>query len=191
MSDYGDNFEFRVPPDASARGGRYAAPGTAIPIGAPVVVDTSVAVSPLGLSVVKLAPQGTEAREGASKGIAVYEYGPAAFAGDDPFLTTYSQKSLVPAGAAVQVIRGDPTTKVVFRNTVAHKMLGVGPQRTGRIMVAGLGATPAVAVGDFLVPGPGDDVNGYWQAGTDESTGWLVITLVDPVRAEVEARMLF
>ena len=58
-------------------------------------------------------------------------------------------------------------------------------------MVAGLGATPTVVVGDYLRPGVGDDTSGYWTETATEADGWLVVTSVDATRQEVEARMTF
>src|SRR2546429_6676064 len=142
--------------------GRFASPasGTAIPIGAPVVGDMAAGMSTDGmnLQIVKLAPQAS-APAGGFSGVALYEYAPAAFAGNDPWLTTYSDKDLVPAGKALQVVSG-PYVKFVLTNTVSRSFLG---NRTyaGRTMVNGLGATPTVIVGDYLVPGAGDDNNGH------------------------------
>jgi hypothetical protein len=198
LSDYGRNFEFRKTPHGSARDGRFetniASP--VIPIGAPIVSDLVAGIdSTLGLQIVKLAPPGSlqdegVAAAGGSAGLALYEYGPAAFAGDDPYLTTYSDKDVVPAGRAVQLIHGDMATKVCFTNTFARTFLGVRPYK-GRIMVNGLGATPTVIVGDFLIPGLGDDVNGYWESTATRAGAWMEITLVDAVRNQVEARLLF
>lgn len=80
--------------------------------------------------------------------------------------------------------------KVVFYNTIAELFLGQR-QYPGRTMVNGMGATPTVSVGDFLVPGAGDDNDGYWTSTATESGAWLVITAVDPIRVAVEARMMF
>ena len=190
MGTYGRNFEFRIPPEAQNRKGRYCVPSTGdrIPIGAPVTVDAGANTNDLDLAPVSLAT-GATARAGGHKGIVVYEYGPAAFAGDDPFLTTFSDKDLVPLGAAVQVVNG-PEVKVVFTNTVDYLFLNT---RTypGRIMVAGLGATPTLAVGDFLTPGTGDDTAGYWAETSTEADAWLVIDHIDAGRQEVEATFLF
>jgi hypothetical protein len=204
MASYGNNFEFRVPPRSAARKGRYVAPvaplagvgaggGTAsfgsapaglIPIGAPVVADLAAGQDPQGRQYVKLAPAGQlvgtdgESTPASLAGVMVYEYGPAAFAGTDPYLTTYSDLGYAPLGASVQVISGDPTTKVVFRNTAANSFLGIRP-------------TATVIVGDYLVPGLGDDNDGYWVSSATAEGAWLVITHIDTVRAEVEAQMLF
>lgn len=189
MGTYGRNFEFRVPPVHGQRGGRYSVPatGTVIPIGAPVEVTAATAADALGLAPVTLATGATTPVSGIH-GIALYEWGPAAFAGDDPHLTTYSDKGHVPLGAAVQVISG-PGVKVVFTNTVASTFL-TARSYTGRVMVAGMGATPTIAVGDFLTPGTGDDTDGYWAEG-NATNGWLVVVGVDTVRSEVEARFTF
>jgi hypothetical protein len=79
--------------------------------------------------------------------------------------------------------------KVVLRNTADRTFLNTRSY-AGRVMVAGLGATPTLAVGDYLTPGTGDDDAGYWAEGT-AANGWLVITNVDAARGEVEARLTF
>jgi hypothetical protein len=211
MASYGKNFEFRIPPKGSARGGRYVAPATAltgsgagggtaagsvagaglIPIGAPVMVDNTAGFDSMGRQTVKLVPAGTLTTGVQGEfGLMVYEYGPAAFAGKDPYLTTYSDLDYAPLGAPVQLVHGDSATKVYFRNTAAYNFLG---QRAyaGRVMVNGLGATATVAAGDYLVPGNGNDTDGYWQSTPTAAGAWLVITRVDSSRAEVEARLLF
>lgn len=184
---------------AANTNGGTPVPAGLLPIGAPVVADLTAGQDAQGCQYVKLATQASvspyddnsnSAVTSGMAGILVYEYGPAAFAGYDPFLTTYSDLGIVPLGARVQVISGDTTTKVVFRNTVANQFLGIRPY-AARSMVNGFGATPTVAVGDYLVPGAGDDVDGYWQSTSTEVGAWLVITRVDTTRLEVEARMLF
>lgn len=201
MASYGRNLEFRIPPHGGARGGRFAAPAAAltggtgspaglIPIGAPVVPDLTAGLDSAGRQIVKLAPNGTLATAARDGGIMVFEYGPAAFAGVDPYLTTYSDLDCAPLGAGVQVIAGQPTTKLVFTNTTANSFLGVRSY-PGRTMVNGLGATPTVIVGDYLVPGLGTETGGYWTSTATEAGAWMVITHIDTVRAEVEARMLF
>lgn len=208
MGTYGRNLEFRVPPMSEFRQGRFStnvvplsgansagggAAGTGlIPIGAPVIADLGAGSDGLGRQIVKLATSadasGDVPAPGLS-GLAVYEYGPAAFAGFDPLLTTYSDLGTVPAGQAVQLVHGNHV-KVVFTNTYPELFL---MQRTyaGRIMVNGLGATPTVTVGDFLIPGTGDDVDGYWTSTATAAGAWFVITAIDSVRVQVEARMLF
>jgi hypothetical protein len=207
MGTYGRNLEFRVPPMSEYRQGRFSAPavplsgaGTAgtgaagtglIPIGAPVLADLAAGMDGLGRQIVKLATSGAGGNVPAPglSGLAVFEYGPNAFAGTDPLLTTYSDLGVVPAGQAVQVVHGSHV-KVVFTNTVAELFLG---QRAypGRAMVNGLGATPTVTVGDYLIPGIGDDTDGYWTSTATLAGAWFVITAIDTIRVQVEARMLF
>lgn len=171
------------------RAGRFSVPASGlIPLGAPVVVDTVAGVDGLGMQIVKLAT-GAQAPVGGQSGLALFEYGPAAFAGLDPFLSTYSDLSTVPLGKACQVISG-PYVKVVFTNTITQSFLS---QRSypGRVIVAGFGATPTDVVGNYLSPGTGDDVSGYWAVTGSLANAWMVITAVDTVRGQVEARMLF
>ena len=212
MASNGRNFEFRITPHPSARGGRFISPSVALsgsgsgggtgangsptgavgllPIGAPVVADLEAGQDAQGAQYVKLATAGETTTSVGVFGLLMYEYGPAAFAGTDPYLTTYSDFGIVPLGRYCIVIAGDPATKIVLRNTPAFSFLG---QRNyaGRTMVNGLGATPDVTAGDYLVPGSGDDVDGYWESTGTASGAWLVITHVDSTRAEVEARLLF
>lgn len=188
---YTRNFEFRVAPKSGQRAGRYISPatGTAIVIGAPVKVNTAAAANDLGLPTVALAT-GTQVPVPGICGIAVYEYkGSEGWAGHDPFLTTYSDLDTVPLNQALQVVSGD-SVKVAFRNTTASTFLNTRTY-AGRVMVAGLGSTSTVAVGDYLTPGLGDDVNGYWGETSVLANAWLVVTRVDLTRGEVEARLLF
>lgn len=189
MGTYGRNFEFRIPPTHGQRAGRYAVPstGTAIPIGAPILATPAGTATSLGMQPVTLVTGATNPVKGAS-GILVYEWGPAAFAGDDPYLTTYSDKDYAPLGAAVQMVSGNEV-KVVFKNTAANTFL-INRVYAGKIMVAGLGATPTLAVGDYLTPGVGDSTSGFWAKG-NATNGWFNVTSIDVARQEVEGRMTF
>ena len=188
MSSYGRNFEFRVPPRSENRSGRYYLDWpTDVAIGAPVV-NSGGSENGLGLAPVALATGAQDAPKPGEGGVLVYEYGPAAYAGDDPFLTTYSDKDVAPAGDAVQVVNGE-YVKVVLRNTTDETFLQTRSY-TGRVMIAGLGAT-SIAVGDYLTPGAGNDDDGYWTETSTASEAWLVVTKVDEDRSEVEARLAF
>lgn len=190
MSTYGRNFSFLVPPVGGQRGGRYYLGGaTDRPIGAPVEVTIPAAENALDLLEVVLATGATATPKPGMGGVLVYEHAPAAYAGNDPFLTTYSDLGTAPFGKAVQVVSGSEV-KVCFRNTVASTFLQTRDY-TGRVMVAGAGATPTVAVGDFLTPGTGNDTDGYWAETADAANAWLVVTKVDTDRGEVEARFVF
>jgi len=192
MGSYGRNFEFRFPPETENRSGRFYLQnaGATVPIGAPVTVDASPVESALGLLPVSLATGATATPRPGMGGIAVYEYGPAAFAGNDPYLTTYSDKDTVPAGAALQVVSGQEV-KVVFTNTVSNTFLATRTYAS-RTMVAGVGgATPTVTVGNLLTPGTGNDSAGYWAATGTAANAWLVVTKVDNTRGECEARLVF
>lgn len=191
MSNYGRNFELTVPPHGRDRKGRfYNSQGAAIPIGAPVIVDSGGSNNTLGLEPVVLATTPQAPPLAGRGGVVVYEYGPAAFAGDDPWLTTYSDKDTIPDGEAVQVVSGS-YVKVRLKNTADRTFLNTRAY-TGRVMVAGLtGATSSVAVGDYLSPGAGDDDNGYWNETTDVANAWMVVTKVDADRDELEAQMTF
>lgn len=191
MGTYGRNLEFRVPPLHGQRGGRYVLPSdapAALPMGVPVVVPADAEADAMDLLPVELAT-GAQAPVKGMSGLALYEHAPAAYAGYDPVLTTYSDLDTIPVGKALQVISGD-MVKVVFRNTVDRTFLGARSYE-GRTMVAGLGATPTLSIGDFLTPGTGNDTAGYWAETADESLAWFVIERVDAARREVEARFVF
>lgn len=188
------NFEFRVSPRGGQRAGRFSVPstGTEIVIGAPVKATVGTAPdSELGLQVVELCTGAQAPLKGGLSGIAVFEYkGAEGWAGDDPYLTTYSDKDTVPLGEAVQVVFGD-TVKVCFRNTNDVTFLN-SRDYTGRTMVSeGSGATPNVNVGDYLTPGVGTNAAGYWAVTATAANAWLIVTGVDDSRGEVEARLLF
>lgn len=174
------NFEFRVPPRSGERDGRWATAAELV-IGVPVKLDADGDVNELGMPAVELAT-GAQAPQPGLSGILYYEH--IQYLGDDPHLTTWSDKGTAPAGAAVQVISGD-TVKLAFRNTTEQTFLN---SRTypGRVMVAG---TPEV--GDLLTPGTGNDTDGYWAVNATASNAWLVVTAVDAATGLVEARLRF
>lgn len=204
MSTYGRNFEFRTQPDGPGRQGRYINGASDFPIGAPAAVDTATAMNADGRLTVNVQNGGTVPPKPGIHGIAVFEYAAWAFNGDDPVLVTYSDKDLVKAGAPCYLVSG-PDCKVLLRNTkttggnVAGSGLGVQfptffGQKTyaTRDMVAGIGATPTVAVGDYLEPQSSpSDTNGYWVETNTRANAWLVVTSVDTARGEVEAKFMF
>lgn len=185
---YGRNFEVIVPPHGRDRRGRfYLDSATDLPIGAPVsfaLTGPTGAANALGMQPVVSVSGDVAPTE--MSGIVVYEYGPNAYSGDDPVLTDYSDKDVVPADGACQVIRGE-YVKVRFTNTTAETFLN---QRsyTGRVMIDLTG----IAVGDLLQPETTpNDTNGYWQEAVTPANAWLVVTSVDTARAELEAQMTF
>lgn len=181
---YGRNFWFAVPPEPRERKGRFSLAGsTDLPIGTPVTADTTADEDTLGLRPVDPVTGATAPIKGES-GILVYEH---LFI--DDITTTSTDRDTVPAGDACQVVSGTEV-KVVFRNTDDTTFLNTR-DISGRIMVAGLGATLTLAVGDLLTPGTGNDTDGYWAETADSSLAWLRITKVDNDRSEVEAQMLF
>ncbi len=193
MGSYGRNFDFRVMPFQAGRGARFQLGGTTnIPIGAPVKYDGSVDTSAYGEGVVgvKLAV-GAQAPTPALSGIAVYEHAPAAFAGYDPVITTYSDIDFVPAGKLCQVVSGDHV-KVVLTTTVARTFLHTRAY-TGRVMVAGIGGSTSgdAETGSLLTPGDGTDSLGYWATTSSAANGWLRVTAVNQTNLEVEAVMTF
>lgn len=187
--NYGRNFEFRVAPERGARPGRFVNDtGSAIPFGTPVAIDHSTE-DELGRKSISPVTGATDFEHGVH-GILIAELIPAeGYAGVDPFLTTYSDIDSLADGQAGIVVSGD-YVKVVLRNTEDRTFLNTRAY-TGRMMVAGLGATPTVAAGDMLTPGTGDDDNGYWAETSTASEGWLLVTDVDTTRGEVEARLRF
>lgn len=186
------NFEFRDAPEGAQRDGGWISPAAVtLVIGAPVKVNTAVVDTEFGGVLTAQLATGPQAPQPGLSGIAVYEYkGADGWAGDDPYLTTYSDKDTVPRGELFQVVSGD-TVRVAFRNTNAVTFLN-NRDYTARTMVAeSAGATPNVDVGSYLSPGVGNDTAGYWSVTTVAANAWLVVTKVDDATGEVEARMLF
>lgn len=190
MSSYGRNFDFRVTPKGGQRQGRYFNDDSAaIPIGAPVVATSTT--NALGCRGLELATGAQDAPLPGKGGIIVFEYAWNGFAGTDPVLTTYSDLGTAPVGKACQLISGEDV-KVVLRNTTATSFLFRDNYPTARKMVAGVGgATPTVAVGDYLTPGTGNDSAGYWAETATASQAWLVVTGVNNTTGEIEARLNF
>lgn len=187
------NFEFRVPPRSGQRAGRYsiATDGTPILIGAPIKVNTAAELNDLDHPIV-VAATGAQAPIPGLSGICVYEFkGSEGWAGDDPYLTTYSDKDTAPAGAAVQLVSGD-TVKVCLRNTNDVLFLNTRTYEGRNMVSEGAGAaTPNLNVGDYLTPGAGNDTDGYWAVTASATNAWMVVVGVDDARGEVEARLLF
>lgn len=187
MGSYGRNFEFRVTPSEYMRRGRIVlAQGSDVPIGVPLLTGTTPDPLWTGALPATLAT-GAQAPALGRAGIGIYEW--IDFNGLDQQLYNASDRDTMPNGKQVQLISG-AGVKVVFHNTSARTFLGTRSY-AGRIMVAGMGATPTVIVGDYLTPGTGTDVAGYWARTTSASDGWLRVTNVDATRQEVEAEFVF
>lgn len=197
MSQFHRNFEFRNPPRDGQRPGYFETPpavdGSGNPIapiliGQPIIVDTTQPVdSVYGLQPIKAAT-GEQAPVKGLCGVAIYEFkNDEAFAGFDTNLTTYSDLAFVPPSVGIQMI-GGPYTEILLRNTSALTFLN-NRNYAGRIMVAGLGATPTVVVGTLLTPGVGNDTLGYWAPAVTAANAWATVVAVDTVRGEVVARL--
>lgn len=190
MGSYGRNFDFRITPEWNQRFGRYVLDnGADIPIGAPVeVANGATQVTALTDALpASLATGATPQPKAGFGGIALYEH--LDLNQLDPQYFTYSDRGLVPEGKMFQLISG-VGVKVVFKNTVDRQFLETRDYE-GRIMVAGFGATPTLAVGDLLTPGTGTDGAGYWAETGDAANAWLVVTGLDTRRSEIEAMFLF
>jgi hypothetical protein len=185
MGTYGRNFEFRITPTEEERHGRvYFDGANAVPIGVPLVVAANATPSVMWTDALpSTLATGAQPFKRGLCGIGVYEH--IDFNGFDPSLTLYSDIDLIPTKRLVQLTAG-PNTKVVFTNTTARTFMGVRPY-PARMMVAGMGATPTVKVGDLLSPGTGTDAAGYWAVNATAANAWLVVTNVDAARQMVEA----
>lgn len=175
---YTRNFGFRSFENI-VRDGRNKTPAT----GTPFLIGTAVQVDP--------ANPGTLARPSAASaptalsGIVLYEH--IQYQGVDPFMTTSQDYpfTVVPLGRFAQMIRGNGV-KVWFKNT-ADKPLYDGRVQTGATLVAGLGgATPTIAVGDYLTPA----ADGTWAEG-NATNGWLQVENVVNSTGLCEARFTF
>jgi hypothetical protein len=213
--NYGRNLDIRVAPRAEARLSQYLAPTTLgtgtqvagggsfaytggpgqitypaglLVMGAPVIYSGTQ--DHWGRNYVEFAPAGTLTTAQGLFGLALYNYAPAWTQGFDPLLITYADMGFIPLGAPIIVVNGDPTFEVAFTNTSANQFLGT-TNYPGRTMVNGLGATPTVAVGDYLIPGNCNDVDGYWESTSTRAGAWFVITAIDPSHSQVTAKALF
>lgn len=181
------NFEFRVSPRSGQRGGRYVLAGaTALTSGVPVLVGSGN--DGLGRQNVTLATTSQAIPKSGAGGILVFEN--INFDGVDPVINTYSDVDTASVGDAVQVVSGKGV-KIALTNTTATSFLTRTSYPTARIMVAGAGATPTVAVGNFLTPGVGNDTDGYWTETATDANAWLVVTSVDSTNGVVEAVLNF
>lgn len=187
MSKYGRNFEFRVPPTAEQAKGRFYLDGVSLTQGVPVVPSGNVSGELSLAQGVSLKTGATVAPKSGKGGILVFEP-TQAFKGLDSALVTNSSIDMVPSGKLVKVVSG-PSVKVCFTNTAARSFMGTAIP--GRTMVAGMGATPTVAVGDYLTPGTGSDGAGYWAETATVAEAWLVVTAVDAANGLVEAQFTF
>jgi len=194
MGTYGRNFDFRQSPIPQHRLGRFVNGATAVPQGAPVVA--SGAEDDNGRRAFALAADGASRPAPGQGGVAVYEVPDNTGLGlvANPLITRASDHIDVPADVSAQVCHGTEV-RLAFWNTEEDDFDGM---RTGanvyaaRVMVAGAsGATPTVAVDDFLVPGVGNDTDGYWKVGGTADTAWAIVTQVDTEIGTVTAQMLF
>lgn len=161
---------FRVPKTADATGAGQE--------GGLFLIGTAVQIDPADPGFLKRPDANQEPDP--SCGIVVYEH--IQRMGSDPYTTTAQDFEVVPAGQYAQVMRG-PGVKVWFKNT-DEAVSYDGKTRSGRDLVAGLGATPTVAVGDFLTVA----ADGTYVEGT-AANGWF---LVEQVSGDlVECRFTF
>lgn len=161
---------FRVPTTADATGDGQE--------GGLFLIGTAVALDPANPGFLKR-PSAAQTPTPLC-GVVVYEH--IQRMGVDPYTSTALDFEVVPAGQYAQVLRG-PGTKVWFKNTETAISYD-GKSRAGRSLVAGLGATPTVSVGDFLTV----TATGTYEEGT-AANGWFV---VEQVQGDlVEARFTF
>jgi hypothetical protein len=160
------------------RDGRCQVPAT----GNPYLIGTAVVVDPSTNTLVRPADS---AAPTILSGIVLFEH--IQYQGTDPFLASPNDfpYTVVPLGRFAQRIHG-PGAKVYFKNT-ADQPLYDGRVVTGQTIVAGLGgATPTIAVGDYLTPA----ADGTWKEG-NASTGWLQVEQVNNATGLCEARFKF
>lgn len=189
MTNLGRNFELLQEPDAKHRLGHFRLKdGLTVPIGTPLAVPAGSGNDVNGRLTLELAAAASAPRVGVT-GLGVFIHSWNWERGRDPVTTDPSDLDMVPLAAPVQLVFGDEV-KVRFRNTVARTFQG---QRAypGRTMVAGLGATPTLAVGDLLTPGVGNDTDGYWAETSNAALAWFRVTAVNATAGEVEAQLIF
>lgn len=171
---YTRNFGFRSFENI-VRDGRHKTPS-----GSSWLIGTAVCVDPDNAGDLKRPDAAQDPSQGC--GILVYEH--IQYQGVDPALTTYSDMETVPPKSYAQMVHGQGS-KVWFKNT-SDKDLYDGRTQTGQTLVAGVGATPSVVVGDYLTPA----ADGTWEEGT-ATNGWLYVEHVDNTTGVVECRLTF
>lgn len=184
------NFWFIRSPRHTERAGRYVLDSASDPLPQGVPVKVTGDDDGLGRAVVELATGAQNKPVGGQGGILVYEQ--FRMDGLDTVINTYSDADTVPAGKAVQVVSGENTVKVGFKNTSDDTFLTRTDYPATRVMVAGVSiATPTVAVGNFLTPGTGNDTDGYWAETSTAAEAWLVVTAIDAATDTVECVLNF
>lgn len=180
---YSRNFGFRSFENI-VRDARFRTPTNAtLRIGAPVTVD------PDNPGFLMLAADGAEP-DGLS-GVVVYEHitqaGIGGFTGVDMNLFSVNDGpfTMVPPGKYAQLVHG-VGTKVWYKNTVDRPLYD-GRKIDGVTFVAGLTATPTIALKDYLCP----DGAGGWREASGTDGKWLQVEQVDGEGLVVEARFVF
>lgn len=180
------NFWFLSPPRPEQRLGRYVVDAeTPIVIGSPVAAGTDVDDN--GQREVTLRTTAVAPLRG-KHGILVYEnpFG-MTVQGVDPALFGQGDFDTAPAGRPCQLVSGD-NIRFRLRNTTDENVQNSGRTIEGRTIVAGLGATPTLAVDSLIGPGPGSD-SGLWQAA-DSAHAWAIVVAVYDTD-ELDAQLLF
>lgn len=169
---YSRNFGFRSFENI-VRNGRFRTPatGTALVIGAPVIIDTATP------GFLKPATAGAALGLG---GVVVYEH--IQLKGVDTSLVGTADFQSVPLGQYAQIVHG-PGAKVWFKNTAAKTLYD------GRTIPAGaLIPASGLAVGDGLTP---DGSGKFKKATPGTDPVWLVIEQINATTGSVEARFTF
>ena len=184
MGTYGRNAWFLQSPQPGDRLGRYIVGDDPILLLAPGEAGTEVDAN--GQRTLTLCTGETTPVKG-KHGLVVWEAPSAYLPGLDPMLFRPSDLDMAPAGVDAQLVSARDV-RVRFKNTEDSTIDG---QRdyAGRVMVAGLGATPTLTVDNYIGPGGGDDTNGYW-AETDAAHAWFIVTAVYDT-GEIDAQMVF
>lgn len=184
MSTYGRRFWFLTPPEPNERRGRYVVGDDPIVIGAPVEAEATIDANgqrELTLRTTAVAPvQGKH-------GILIYENPFATAPGLDPVQQAIGDFEKAPVDAPAQLVSG-VGIKFRLKNVAAEVIQG---QKTypALAMVGGLGATPTLAVDNYIGPGVGNDTDGYWQEA-DLAHAWAVVTCVYDT-GEIDAELVF
>jgi hypothetical protein len=185
MGVYGRNAWWLTPPEPSDRRGRYVL-GDDILIFSCVTAGTDLDDN--GQRELQQAAQNTPPKLG-KHGILIYENPFGTAPGFDPVQYAFGDFDTAPVGQPAQLVSGRGL-KFRLKNTAEEVVQG---QRTyaARKMVAGLGgATPTVAVDDFIGPKTSPtDATGWWQECT-EANAWAIVTAVYDTD-ELDAELVF
>lgn len=178
------NFWFLNPPDPDERRGRYVVGDTDLLLGTPGVAAASLDANGQR----EVSKEASAVVPYPSKHGIVWQEPPFSnIPGTDPVLFAQGDFDTAKVGSPIQLISGRGT-RFRLKNT-ADDNFEFQHEYLGRTIVAGLGATPTLAIDDLIMPGPGNS-SGYWQEADNATHAWAIVVAVYDTQ-ELDAELLF